>query len=87
MSSKETPWKGQDQILSAKTSSHYFMEWRENLFPLNKENEAERFRKSASKLTHATCATGIWDFWGVAETLNESEPYGFKSVTQYPGSV
>ena len=68
MSSKETPWKGQDQILSAKTSSHYFMEWRENLFPLNKENEAERFRKWASKLTRATCATGIFNI-GISEEL------------------
>ena len=68
MSSKETPWKGQDQILSAKTSSCYFLEWRENLFPFIKENEAERFRKSASKLTHATCATGIFNF-GISEEL------------------
>ena len=46
----------------------YFLEWRENLFPLNKENEAERFRKSASKLTHATSATGIFNF-GISEEL------------------
>lgn len=63
MSSKETPWKGQDQILSTKTSSYYFLE-----FPLNKENEAERFRKWASKLTHATCATGIFNF-GISKEL------------------
>ena len=68
MSSKETPWKGQDQILSAKTSSYYFLEWRENLFPVNNENEAERFRKSASKLTRATCATGIFNT-GISEEL------------------
>ena len=53
----------------AKTIRHpYFLEWRENLFPLNKENEAERFRKSASKLTHATCTTRIFNF-GISEEL------------------